>query len=107
MRVYMEGLVGQELLTPVEREPNWILSVDNTHVVVATRHNRKGARVSISLVQNAVDRIFDWEEAVFDPQNRSAFLGAVLETMDQVEVLTDPRRARLASGTARRNPDWE
>jgi 5-methylcytosine-specific restriction protein A len=103
----MEGLVGQELLTPVEREPNWILGFDGTRVIVATRGNREGARISMSLVQDAADRIFEGEEVVFQPHNRSAFLGAVLETMDQVEVLTDPRRARLALGPARRNPDWE
>jgi hypothetical protein len=107
MRAYMEGLIGQELFTPVEREPNRILGFAGSRVIVATKGNSEGASVSISLVQNAVDRIYDGEEVVFNPHNRSAFLGAVLETMDQVEVLTAPRRARLASRTARRNPDWE
>jgi hypothetical protein len=45
-------------------------------------------------VQNAVDRIYEAERVVFNPKNRSAFLGAVLETRDEIEVLTDPRRAR-------------
>jgi 5-methylcytosine-specific restriction protein A len=107
MRAYMEGLIDRELLTPVERQPNTILGFEGSRVVVATEGNPEGARVSISLVQNAVDRIYDGEEFIFDRHNRSAFLGAVLETMDEVDVLTDPRRARLATGTARRNPDWE
>jgi len=107
MRAYMQRLIGRELTTPVEREPNWIRGLDGSRVIVATNSNLEGARVSISLVQTAVDRIFDGEEFVFNPHNRSAFLGAVLETMDQVEVLTNPRRARLASGTARGNADWE
>jgi len=107
MRAYMEGLVGRELRTPVEREPNWILGVEGTRVIIATRDNRDGAAISVSLVQNAVDRIYDGEEFVFDPQNRSAFLGAVLETIDDVQVLTDPRRARLKSRAAQRNPDWQ
>ena len=106
MRAHMERLIGQELRTPVEREPNWIVGFDGTRVIVATKSNREGARVSVSLVQNAVDRIYDGEEIIFDPHNRSAFLGAVLETLDRVEVLTDPRRARLASGAPRSNPDW-
>lgn len=107
MRIYMDGLIDQELLTPVERESNWILGFDGTRVIVATRGNPQGARVSISLIQNTVDRIYDGEEVLFNPNNRSAFLGAVLQTMDGVEVLTDPRRARLVDAPARRNPDWE
>jgi hypothetical protein len=107
MRAYMEGLIDQELLTPVERQPNWIRGIEGSRVRVATKGNRKGALVSISLVQDAVDRIFDGDEVVFNPDDRSAFLGAVLETIDEVEVSTDPRRARLASGTVRRNPPWE
>jgi 5-methylcytosine-specific restriction protein A len=106
MRAYMEGLIEQELRTPVDRESNWIRALEGTRVIVTTRRNPDGAAISISLVQNAVDRIYDGEEFVFDPHNRSAFLGAVLETMDEVDVLTDPRRARLAPG-GRRSPDWE
>lgn len=107
MRAHMEGLIGEELLTPVEREPNWIRGFDGTRVIVATKGNPEGAQVSVSLVQEAVDRIYGGEEVIFNPHNRSAFLGAVLETIDQVEVLTDPRRARLAPGAAVGNPDWE
>lgn len=106
MRAYMEGLIDRELRTPVDREPNWIRGFEGTRVIVATRDNPDGAKISVSLVQNAVDHIYEGEEFVFDPQNRSAFLGAVLETMDEVEVLTNPRRGRLIAGTARRNPDW-
>jgi 5-methylcytosine-specific restriction protein A len=102
----METLVGQELLTPVERQPNSILGFDRSRVIVATSQNPEGARVSISLVQNAVDRIYDGEVVEFNPHNRSAFLGAVLETMNDVEVLTNPRRARLSRTAPRRNPEW-
>jgi 5-methylcytosine-specific restriction protein A len=102
----MEGLIGQELRTPVEREPNWILGIEGSRVRVATDDNREGALVPISLVQGAVDRIYDGEEVIFNPRRRAAFLGAVLETMDDIEVLHGPRRARLAPGAAQRNPDW-
>lgn len=106
MRAYMEGLIGRELRTPIEREPNWVVGFRGTRVIVATKGNPAGAAVSLSLVQDAVDRIYEGEEVVFNPHNRSAFLGAVLGTMDDVEVLRDPRRARLASGATRMSPDW-
>jgi 5-methylcytosine-specific restriction protein A len=107
MRTYMEGLIGQELHTPVERAPNRILGFEGSRAIVATQGNPQGALVSVSLVQDAVNRIYEGEEVVFNPHNRSAFLGAVLDTMVDVEVLTDPRRARLIQQSARRNPDWE
>jgi 5-methylcytosine-specific restriction protein A len=107
MHTHMEGLIGRELRTPVERDPNWILGIEGSQVRVRTAENREGALVAISLVQRVVDRLYDGEEdVVFDPKRRSAFLGAVLETVNGIEVLTNPRRARLAPGAARRNPDW-
>ena len=94
----METLIGETLTTPVDQEPNWILGLEGGRVRVATDGNKSGALVSISLVQNAVDRLFEGEEVVFDPHRRSAFLGAVLRTMPEVEVLINPRRARLRDG---------
>jgi hypothetical protein len=75
-------------------------------VLVATEDNPAGARVAVSLVQDYVDRVFDGEEVVFDRHRRSAFVGAVLQTIEGVEVLTDPRHARLVTAT-RSNPDWQ
>jgi hypothetical protein len=107
MRAYMEGLIGRELFTPVERASNWIERLTDGSVIVRTAAgNPDGAAVSIAFVQDVVDRVYDGEEVVFDPRRRSAFVGALLATMDGVEVLTEPRRARLVPGTARRNPDW-
>jgi 5-methylcytosine-specific restriction protein A len=64
--------------------------------------------VSIGLVQDVADRVFAGQEVVLDPQARSAFVGAVLLTMPEVEVLAGPRRARLRA-EARPTPtnrDW-
>jgi 5-methylcytosine-specific restriction protein A len=107
MRSYLDALIGQTLPT-VTGKPNTIVRVEGSSVLVATDDNADGARVPLSLVQSVADRVFDGEEVVFDPQARSAFVGAVLGTMDQVEVLTDPRRARLRPGlAASSNPDWQ
>jgi hypothetical protein len=104
MRAYMEGLIGEELRTPVQRRPNWIRGIEGSRVIVATKGNPRGAAVSISLVQTAVDRIYAGRTEVFNPRNRSAFLGAVLATMPEIEILDDPRRARLRQRAG--NPDW-
>lgn len=56
--------------------------------------------MSLALVQDVVDRVFDGEEVELDPHRRSAFVAAVLLTMEGVEVLTNPRRARLATQAA-------
>ena len=108
MRAYMQGLIGQELFTPVDRESNRIVRVTDGSVIVATAGNRAGGPVSITFIQGAVDRIYDadGDEVELDPRRRSAFLGALLATMDDVEVLTNPRRARLVHPQARSNPDW-
>jgi len=100
MRAYMEGLIGRELRTPVARKPNKILGFHGTRVIAATEGNPDGALVSISLFQDTVDQVYAGDEATFNPKNRSALLGAVLETMEEVEVLLAPRRARLRAGVS-------
>lgn len=75
----------------VTGRPNTVVDVEGGSVLVATEDNPAGARVAVSLVQDYVDRVFDGEEVVFDRHRRSAFVGAVLQTIEGVEVLTDPR----------------
>jgi hypothetical protein len=101
MREYLERLLGHTLPT-LTGKPNRILAIDGTNVIVATRDNASGGRVSLALVQSVIDRVFDGEEVVLDPKRRSAFVGAVLKTLDGVEVLLGPRRARLAAPTGPR-----
>jgi hypothetical protein len=107
IREYLLGITGQTLPTKTGK-PNRVVSVGDTTVLVATEGNPGGAAVSIALVQDVADRVFAGEEVEFDPQARSAIVGAVLQTMPEVEVLADPRRARLRAGlpAARVNPDW-
>jgi 5-methylcytosine-specific restriction protein A len=107
IRTYLIGLTGQTLMT-MTGKPNRVVSVGNASVMVATEGNRDGAPVSIALVQDVADRVFAGEEVKFDPQARSAFVGAVLQTMPEVEVLSAPRRARLRGGlpAVQVNPDW-
>lgn len=109
MRAYMETLIGQTLSTPVDQEPNWILGFEGSRVRVATQRNEQGGLVPVSLIQNTVNRMFEGDEVIFNPRTRSAFLGAVLRTMPDVEVLTGPRRARLRHDADRSqtNPDWQ
>lgn len=106
MYVYLEGLIGRTLPT-VTGKPNEVVRVDRAGVVVATRDNAGGSVVSVAFVQGVVDRVFAGEEVVLDPRRRSAFIAAVLLTMDDVEVLTDPRRLRSRARAAQNNPDWE
>jgi 5-methylcytosine-specific restriction protein A len=104
---YLRGMVG-ESLTTLTGKPNQIVSVGDATVVVATENNSTGAPVSIALVQDVADRVFAGQEVVLDPQARSAFVGAVLLPMPEVEVLAGPRRARLRAEArpALTNPDW-
>jgi hypothetical protein len=94
MREHIEALVGRTLSTPTGKS-NRVVRVDRGSVIVATETNPAGSGVSLEFVQSVVDRIFAGEEVVLDPKRRSAFVGAVLKTIDGVEVLAGPRRARL------------
>src|SRR4051794_3590182 len=84
MRAHLEGLAGQTLST-VTGKDNTVMRVDGSSVYVATEQNAQGAPIPISFIQAVADRVFDGEEVVFDPQARSAFLGAVLRTFPEVE----------------------
>lgn len=103
MREYLAGRVGQTLTT-VTGKPNTVRAVGNSAVKVATEARPEGADVSLALIQDVVNRVFDGEEVELDPQRRSAFVAAVLLTLEGVEVLTNPRRARLAAPEAAAGP---
>lgn len=107
IREHLTPLVGQTLST-LTGKPNRVVSLGDRTVVVATEGNPAGSPVSLALIQDVADRVFAGEEVVFDPQVRSAFVGAVLLTIPEVEVSADPRRARLRAESRRspKNPDW-
>ena len=69
-----------------------------------------GEPVPLAEIHAAVDRVFDGEEVRINPASvgyRSAFFGAVLQSMPGVEVLQKPQRARLAERIARPDTEWE
>lgn len=109
VREHLSTLVGSGVPT-ISGAPNRVIDVIGDNVIVGTTRSPNGEPVALADIQAAVDRVFDGEEVRIDPDSvgfRSAFVGAVLQSMPGVEVLHRPQRARLASGTAQRNPAWQ
>ena len=78
--------------------PNRILRVGAADVVVATRKSPRGKPVPIADVQDAISRLWrdgEIEISVESVGYRSAFVGAVLQTIPGTTALTRPRRIRL------------
>jgi len=94
----------------VTGQRNRIVGIEGNSVIVATHRSPEGAPVPLTEIQAAADRVFDGEEVRMDPVSvgyRSAFVGAVLKSMPDVEVLRDPLRARLVDGAAASRNDVE
>jgi hypothetical protein len=97
VRAHLRGLVGETIPT-ISGAPNAVLEVRATEVVVGTRRSPQGQAVPLAWVQGAVDRVYDGEEVEISPASvgyRSAFVGATLRSMPDVEVRRHPQRARL------------
>jgi hypothetical protein len=95
---YLSSLLGQTIYTLGQRRPNRILAIEGDDVIVATGRSQEGQPVSIESVQNALDRLCRDGELLVTKHSvgyRSAFIGAVLGTLPDVEVLLRPRRVRL------------
>jgi len=105
MREYLTELVGETILT-LTGKPNQILSVSGRSVKVGTLSNETGGPVSIDFVQSVVDRVFDGGDVLLERNRRSAFVGAVLMTFDDVEVLARPIRARLIGSPSETSKAW-
>jgi 5-methylcytosine-specific restriction protein A len=102
-------MVGQEIHT-LRGRPNTVLAVSDQKVYVSTGRSPGGQPVEIADVQSTVDRVWGGEEVPISPEAvgfRSAFIGAVLGTMSEVEILEDPLRVRLRPQPTPRNPPWE
>ena len=108
VRKYLQGLVGQPLTT-LRGKPNVVLAIGEDNVYVGTGRSPGGQPIAIADVQSTVDRVWGGEEVPISPESvglRGAFVGAVLGSMDDVEVLDDPLRVRLVQTRRPRNPPW-
>ena len=97
-RQHLKDLQGQTIYTLAQRRPNRILAIEGDSVIIATEKSPGGEPVPIEWVQDALDRLFRDGEVLVSVKSvgyRSAFIGAVLGTLREVEVLTRPRRVRL------------
>jgi hypothetical protein len=96
--VLLQSLIG-EPLTTVRAQPNTVLSVAGSDVLVATSRSPQGQPVPIAWVQAALDRLAVGETVSIRPSSvgyRSAFLGAVLRALPQIDVMDgSPPTARL------------
>jgi hypothetical protein len=99
-RELVAGLVGATIYTLDQREPNVILRVEGTSVIVGTADSPEGAPVALRKIQDGLDILFSTgeiriEPATFDRYRRSSFIGAVLGTLDGVLVSSRPVHVRL------------
>jgi len=92
-------LVGQPLRTLTYENPNRVLRLEGGHAIVETQKNPSGAPVPVRWVQDAIDGLYrDGELRVNKAtlrHRRTAFVGAVLRELPDVEVLTKPQRLRV------------
>lgn len=93
-RAHLTSLVGHRIYT-VTGEWNDVLSVSGDEVMVRSARTKdsEGSPVPIAWLQEAADRLFEERYLSLraaDLNHRSAFMGAVLLTLEGVEGHTDP-----------------
>jgi hypothetical protein len=98
-RHLLKRLAGEPLRTITHGKPNTILRVEGDTVVVATDRSPLGKPVSIQWVQDALNALDRDGEIRLDKTcawySRAAFIGAVLSTLPDAEVVqTRPRTIR-------------
>jgi hypothetical protein len=93
-----------DILTLTRPQPNTITRADSDHAYVTAAQIDQ--TVPIVTVQRAFDRVWAGEEVAVNVPSlggRSSFIGAVLGTLPEVEILPagdgQPARARLAPST--------
>jgi hypothetical protein len=87
-RTVLEALVGEPVTTLTGR-PNVVIGLAGDDVRVGTTRSRKGQLVPIAWVQDALDRLAAerrLEISVESVGYRSAFIGAVLSSLPNVEA---------------------
>jgi hypothetical protein len=99
-RRVLEGLVGKEIHTLTGR-PNTVLALEGDSVRVATTRSPAGQLVPINWVQDALDRLAsdgEVEISVESVRYRSAFIGAVLSSLDGTESSPSTMRVKRIDG---------
>ena len=99
-RAYLQGLVGQTILT-ITGKPNTILAVRDNDVFVRTQDTANpgvGEPVPIQWVQDAGDTLYERGRIginTTEATHRSAFIGAVLSSLPGAVALRQPARVDL------------
>jgi 5-methylcytosine-specific restriction protein A len=101
-------LIGVELSTPTESQPNRILAVERGNFIVATEDSPAGSPASLAQLQRGIDRLFAEGEVristeTFEGHRRSSAIGAVLAALHGVEMTSPPTFARLSLETPLRD----
>jgi hypothetical protein len=94
--VILERLVGQTVQT-LRGRPNVVLAIEGAAVRVGTQRSREGQLVPIERLQTALDRLVDEGEidvSVDSIGYRSAFIGAVLSSLDETDASPTTMRIR-------------
>jgi hypothetical protein len=94
----LRSVVGEQLST-VRGHPNTVLRLIDGEARVATSRSPQGQPVPIAWLQSVLDRLGAGETVAIEPAAvgyRSAFLGAVLRAVPQLELLDEtPPRVRV------------
>jgi 5-methylcytosine-specific restriction protein A len=102
-----EELIGREILTPVHNQPNRVLEVGASNVLVATEASPEGKLVPLAKIQLGLDMLASQGEVQISPEafdsRRSSFIGAVLAALPGVEAVGGPSLVRLATATPLRD----
>ena len=96
-RQILEGLIGETIRTLTGR-PNRVLAIEGHEVRVATTRSPNGTLVPIAWIQDALDRLASDGEVQISVESvgyRSAFVGAVLRSLDGTESSPTTMRVRL------------
>jgi hypothetical protein len=99
-RQFLGTLVDKQLFTITDREPNRVMALEGDFVRVETDHSgANGALVEIRWVQDAIDALYENGELRINKatlgHKRTAFIGAALSQLPDIEVVLPSQRLRV------------
>ena len=99
-RQFLATLVDKPLVTITDRKPNRVMRLEGDSVRVETDHSGvQGALVPILWVQQAMDALYEDGELRINKKTlghkRTAFIGAALSQLPDVEVVLPDQRLRV------------